>query len=171
VWRSPKVDSPDASQETSLEAPGPWMSIDVGRVRVGVAATDPERRLAFPVETVPRGKSTVERVASLVTERGIVAVFVGFPLTLAGREGPAVEDARRLAGALAQRLAIPVRLIDERLSTSSARASLRQAGRSERRQRPVIDQAAAVVILELALDASKNGILGSLIKQAKQGES
>lgn len=147
------------------------MSIDVGRVRVGVAATDPERRLAFPVETIPRGPGTVERVRSLVVERGIVSIFVGLPLTLAGREGPSADDARKFAASLKQRLDIPVRLIDERLTTSSASAALREAGRSERRQRAVIDQAAAVVILDLVLNGSNNGILDSLTGPATQGDS
>lgn len=160
--------------EAGAEAPqpqGPWASVDVGTVRVGIAATDPERRMAFPVETVPRNRDTVGRIATIVEDRGIVAVFVGLPLTLAGREGPSAEDARSLAGDLAQRLAVPVRLVDERLSTSSASAALRQAGRNARRQREVIDQAAAVVILETVLDGWNNGILGNLTEQVAQGES
>ena len=138
------------------------MAVDVGTVRVGVAATDPERRLAFPVETVPRGTGTLDRLAAIVEERRIVTVVVGLPLTLAGSEGPSAEDARSVAEALAQRLEVPVRLIDERLSTSSAASALREAGRDARRQRAVIDQAAAVVILQTALDGWNNGILGSL---------
>ena len=161
----------DRAKEATSWPPGPWMSVDVGTVRVGVAATDPDRRLAFPVETIPRDSATVERLGALVAERGAVSVFVGLPITLAGREGVSAEDARALAVALAQRLDVPVRLIDERLTTASAGASLREAGRSERHQRAVIDQAAAVVILELALDGGRNGILDSLAKPVHQGDS
>ncbi|MCJ7826848.1 MAG: Holliday junction resolvase RuvX [Demequinaceae bacterium] len=149
---------------------GPWASVDVGTVRVGVAATDPERRIAFPVETVPRDRNTMERIGAIVEERGVVAVFVGLPLTLAGREGSSALSARSFAKELVQHLAVPVRLIDERLSTSSARAALREAGWSARRQKAVIDQAAAVVILELVLDGRNNGILDNLTEQVAQGE-
>ncbi len=147
------------------------MSVDVGSVRVGIAATDPERRLAFPVETVARGKGTVGRIAQLVGERSAVAVFVGLPRTLAGGEGASAADARLIARALAEHLAVPVRLIDERFSTSTASAALRDAGRDSRRQRAVIDQAAAVVMLELALDGEKSGILGSLTELVAREES
>jgi putative Holliday junction resolvase len=147
------------------------MSVDVGTVRVGIAATDPERRLAFPVETVKRGAGTIGRIATLVVERSITAVFVGLPRTLAGSEGASAADARVVAEALAQRLAVPVRLIDERFSTSMASGALREAGRDSRRQRGVIDQAAAVVILNLALDSEKSGILDSLTEPVAQGET
>jgi putative Holliday junction resolvase len=150
---------------------GPWAAVDVGRVRVGVAATDPEGLMAFPVETLVRGEDTADRIAAIVEDRGIVAVFVGLPLTLAGEEGAAVRDSREFAGVLSQRLGIPVRLIDERLSTSTASAALREAGLDARRQRPVIDQAAATVILEAVLDGEKNGILDTLTKPVAQGES
>jgi putative holliday junction resolvase len=159
------------AQAGAPQPQGPWASVDVGTVRVGIAATDPERRLAFPVETVPRGRDTIARIASIVEERAIVAVFVGLPLTLAGKEGPSARDARSLAGNLAQHLTVPVRLVDERLSTSSASAALHEAGRSTRRQRKVIDQAAAVVILETVLDGWNNGILDNLTEQVAQGES
>jgi putative Holliday junction resolvase len=161
------VDSPEGDVVPS----GVWAAVDVGKVRVGVAATDPEGLMAFPVETVSRGEDTADRIAEIVTERGVVAVFVGLPLTLSGEEGVAARDARGFAGSLSQRLSVPVRLADERLSTSAASTALREAGWDTRRQRPVIDQAAAVVILEAVLDGRKNGILDSLTKPVAQGES
>jgi putative holliday junction resolvase len=147
------------------------MSVDVGSARVGVAATDPERRLAFPVETVPRDAHTVERIVGIAVERRVVAVFVGLPKTLSGGEGASATDARLVAGQLAELLGVPVRLIDERFSTSTATATLHEAGRDTRRQRAIIDQAAAVVILESALDGEKNRILDSLTEQARHEES
>jgi len=147
------------------------MAVDVGTVRVGIAATDPERRIAFPVETVARGKGTIDRIAALVAERSIAAVFVGMPRTLAGAEGASAADARVVAEALGQRLAVPVRLIDERFSTSIATAALHDAGRNSRSQRGVIDQAAAVVMLEWAIDGEKSGNLDSLTEPVVRGES
>jgi putative Holliday junction resolvase len=151
------------------------MALDVGTVRIGVAATDPERRLAFPVETVARGhgerglEAAVTRIVDVATERGVVAVFVGLPRTLTGSEGVSAQHAHAVAVAVRQRLAIPVRLLDERFSTATASASLREAGRNSRTQRGVIDQAAAVVILDLALDGSRNGILGTLTRGVDKG--
>lgn len=143
-------------------ADGTWVSIDVGTVRVGVAATDPERRMAFPVETVPRNTGAIGTVLALGEDRGAVAYFVGLPKTMAGGESASAADAREFARAIAEHTEFPVRLIDERLTTATASASLRQAGRTSRQQRAVIDQAAAVVILELALDGVKNGVLDTL---------
>ncbi len=164
------VDEADV-RDKNVFPQGPWAAVDVGRVRVGVAATDPEGLMAFPVETLPRGEDTADRIAAIVEDRGIVAVFVGLPLTLSGQEGAAVRDCRDFARVLLQRLDIPVRLVDERLSTSKASAALREAGRDARRQRPVIDQAAATVILETVLDGRKNAILDTLTRPVAQGES
>lgn len=161
----------DGGPSTAHGLTGPWIAIDIGRVRVGVAATDPEGRMAFPAETLLRGSDTVDRIAGIAAERGATAAFVGLPLTLRGSEGRSAEDARAFAGELAQRLSIPVRLIDERLSTSAASTALREAGRDSRGQRAVIDQAAAVLILEAALAGHKNGILDSLTRPVAQGES
>lgn len=133
------------------------IGIDVGSVRVGVAASDPDGIMAFPVETVLRSDSAVRRIAEIVAERAAVEVFVGLPRHLSGAEGASAGDARDFAAALAELVAPPVRLIDERLSTASASRAMREAGRSARRQRDTIDQAAAVVILDTALDAARRG--------------
>jgi putative Holliday junction resolvase len=124
-------------------------------VRIGVACSDPDGILATPVETVRRDRSGkhVRRLAELVAELGAVEVIVGLPRTLADRTGPSAVDAMELADALAQRIApTPVRLADERLTTVSAQRSLRAAGIRAREQRAVIDQAAAVAILQSWLD-------------------
>jgi putative Holliday junction resolvase len=127
----------------------------VGSVRIGVAASDPDGILATPVETVRRDRSGrhVRRLAELVAELEAVEVIVGLPRTLADRTGPSARDAIELAEVLAARIApTPVRLADERLTTVSAQRSLREAGVRAKGQRGVIDQAAAVTILQGWLD-------------------
>lgn len=141
---------------------GVRLGVDVGSVRVGVAASDPDALMAFPVETVQRGPGDVAAVAALANERGAITVFVGLPRTLRGEEGPSAADARGFAGALAELTDATVRLIDERFSTATASQAMRAAGRSAKKQRQVIDQAAAVVILENALDVDKQSNLDAV---------
>jgi putative Holliday junction resolvase len=131
------------------------LGIDVGSVRIGVACSDPDGILATPVETVRRERSGrhLRRLAALAAELDVVEVIVGLPRTLADRTGPAAIQAIELAEALGQLIApIPVRLADERFTTVSAQRSLRAAGVRSRQQRAVIDQAAAVAILQSWLD-------------------
>ncbi|MGA8545772.1 MAG: Holliday junction resolvase RuvX, partial [Mycobacterium sp.] len=130
---------------------GRRLGIDVGSVRIGVACSDPDGILATPVETVRRDRSGkhLRRLVELVAELQAVEVVVGLPRTLADRTGPSARDAIELAGELTSRIApIPVRLADERLTTVSAQRSLQQAGMRAKSQRRVIDQAAAVAILQ-----------------------
>jgi putative holliday junction resolvase len=128
----------------------------VGSIRVGVAACDPDGVLATPVETVRRGAGEMDRLAAIVGEQRAIEVVVGLPVSLSGQEGPAAAAAREFANALAQRVApCPVRLVDERLSTVAATRGMRDSGVSTRRGRPAIDQAAAAVILQSALDIER----------------
>lgn len=138
---------------------GRRLGIDVGSVRIGVAGSDPDGILATPIETVRRDRSGrhVRRLAELAAELDVVEVVVGLPRTLADRTGPAAADAIEVADQLAEALACrvpptPVRLADERLTTVGAQRSLRAAGVRAREQRAVIDQAAAVAILQSWLD-------------------
>jgi putative Holliday junction resolvase len=134
---------------------GRRLGVDVGTVRIGVASSDPDGILATPVETVRRDRSDkhVRRLAQLVNELEAVEVVVGLPRTLADRSGPSATDAIELAEQLARRIApTPVRLSDERLTTVSAQRSLRDAGVRAKGQRAMIDQAAAVGILQNWLD-------------------
>lgn len=132
---------------------GVVVAVDVGRVRVGVAASDPDRLLASPVETVPAPGHA--RVAEIVAERSAVLVVVGLPTSLSGRAESASADMARLWAAALEPLIDPVevRLVDERLTTVAATASLRASGRSAKQSRSVIDQAAAVALLQGVLDA------------------
>jgi putative Holliday junction resolvase len=144
---------------------GRRLGIDVGSVRIGVACSDPDAILATPVETVRRERSGkhLRRLAKLVAELEAVEVVVGLPRTLADRTGPSALDAIELADALAQRIApTPVRLADERLTTVAAQRSLRAAGVRAKEQRAVIDQAAAVAILQSWLDQRRAAAAGEL---------
>ena len=135
----------------------------MGSVRIGVASSDPDGILATPVETVRRDRSGkhLRRLAELAAKLEAVEVIVGLPRTLADRTGPAAIDAIQLAEALAQRIApTPVRLADERLTTVSAQRSLRAAGVRAKEQRAVIDQAAAVAILQGWLDQRRTAVSG-----------
>ncbi|GAA1261343.1 Holliday junction resolvase RuvX [Pseudonocardia aurantiaca] len=123
-----------------------------------MALSDPDGVLATPLVTVPRdvdGGSDVRSIAGLVAEHEAVGVVVGLPRTLAGREGPAAEAARGFAVALEGALDVPVELSDERLTTVVATRQLRERGVKGRRQRAVVDQAAAVAILQSWLDAAR----------------
>lgn len=136
---------------------GVRLGIDPGDSRIGVASSDPSGFLATPVETVRSGGGDVRRIAELVAELGAVEVVVGLPRSLNGSEGPAAEKARRLATRLARRVApVPVRMCDERLTTVSAESILREQGRRGARRRAVVDQAAAVLILQTALDTERS---------------
>ena len=164
---------------------GARLGVDVGMARIGLAASDPDGLVATPVETVPRvlapggksggagkggsskgGKSargTTADVARIVTEaeeRFAAVVYVGLPRHLSGKEGAATADARAFAARLVVALAAAgqaaeVRLVDERMTTVSAHQALHAAGRKSKRHRSVIDQAAAVIILQSALDAER----------------
>jgi putative Holliday junction resolvase len=135
---------------------GVRLGVDPGDARIGVARSDPTGFLATPVETVRRGKGDLRRIARILEEAEAIEVVVGLPRSLSGGEGPAARKARDFARALARRVApVPVRLCDERLSTVSAEAMLRDRGRTGSDRRSVVDQAAAVLILQQALDTER----------------
>lgn len=143
----------------SLQPPDPGrgrrLGIDVGTVRIGVAISDPDGILATPVETIRRDRTDkhVRRLTRLVNELEAVEVVVGLPRTLADRSGSSARDAIELAEQLDRRIApTPVRLSDERLTTVAAQRALREAGIRAKGQRSMIDQAAAVGILQNWLD-------------------
>jgi putative Holliday junction resolvase len=130
--------------------------MDPGDARIGVARSDPSGFLATPVETVQRGKGDLARLVAILAEEEAVEVVVGLPRSLSGAEGPAAAKAREFATALARLIApVPVRLWDERLTTVTAESMLRQRGKKGAKRRAVVDQAAAVVILQHALDAER----------------
>lgn len=135
-------------------ADGVRLGVDWGKARIGVAACNAGTTFAYPVETVPAGRDEMRSLTAIVEEYAPDIVYVGLPLTLAGERGIAAGQVTERAAALATAIApVEVRLIDERMSTASASRSLGDAGRRSRQQRRVIDQAAAVEILQRAIDA------------------
>lgn len=142
---------------------GVRLAVDPGDARIGVAASDPGGVLASPVETVRRGPGDLDRIAALVVEREAREVVVGLPASLSGSEGAAARSARAFAKALAAKLdPVPVRMVDERLTTVTAQQQLvsgpghaKRGARAGRARRAVIDQAAAVVLLQAALDTER----------------
>jgi putative Holliday junction resolvase len=135
---------------------GRRLGVDVGDVRIGVAVSDPDGILATPVETVPAGPHAVARLAELVREHDVLECVVGLPMGLSGREGPAAIKVRSFCAELAPAISpVPIRLFDERMTTMTAQGQLQHSGRSGAARRKVIDQAAATVILQTALEAER----------------
>ena len=135
---------------------GKRLGVDVGEARVGVAQCDPDAILATPVVTLRRNGSDIRRAVKIVRDEEIMEVIVGLPLNMDGTEGISARHARMWAGKLARRIApVQVWLVDERLSTVSAHAHLSAAGRDSRKHRSVVDQVAATVILETALEMER----------------
>lgn len=136
--------------------PGVRLGLDPGDARIGVARCDPTGFLATPLETVRRGRGDVSRLRKLVAETEAVEVVVGLPRSLSGAEGPAALKVRDFAQLLARQIdPVPVRLCDERLTTVSAESMLRERGRKGQDRRSVVDMAAAVLILQNALDTER----------------
>lgn len=137
------------------------LGLDLGTRRIGVAVSDSRRRLASPVTTLARrGDPAADHraVSELVTEYGAVGVVVGLPLTLSGQVGRAAEAVRDEVEAMRSALGLDIEVTDERFTTVTAAGALRSAGRRARRQRSVIDQAAAAVILQSWLDREANRV-------------
>lgn len=150
---SPGVDDPGLGRR---------LGVDVGSVRVGTSLSDPGAFLATPLVTLQRDAkrgSDLTELVRLVAEHDVVEVVVGLPRTLAGRHGPAAEAAAAYAAALAERISpVPVRLSDERLTTVVVSRVLAQRGVKGKKQRAVVDQAAAVEILQSWLDARARSV-------------
>jgi len=135
---------------------GTRLGVDVGKVRVGVARSDPQGMLATPVGTVQRADASVQKVLAIAAEHDAVELVVGLPIALSGRDTASTGDAREFAQQLADTSALPVRLVDERMTTMSANSALRASGRNAKNSRSVVDQVAAVIILQHALDFERS---------------
>ena len=142
---------------------GVRVALDIGDARIGVASSDPHGILATPVETVRRGPGDLDRIASLVAELDAFEIVIGLPRSLSGGEGPAAARIREVAAQVAATVSeqltekngnsgLAVRLVDERFTTVTAERMLRERGKKGSKRRAVVDQAAAVVILQHALD-------------------
>jgi putative Holliday junction resolvase len=150
---------------------GVRLALDWGDARIGVAACDPDGVLAYPLTTVRAGGSEIAELAALVAERRPIEVLVGLPRSLRGTDGPAAMKVREQAALLAAAVQVPVRLVDERLTTVGAAERLRAAGKHAREQRGSIDAAAATLILEqaLALERARGSPPGELVSPGGRG--
>jgi len=133
---------------------GALIGLDLGSKTIGVAVSDPERRIAAPVETISRTRFTIDaqRVLELAAERRAVGIVLGLPINMDGSEGPRAQSTRAFARNLAKLTELPIALWDERLSTAAVERELIAADASRARRKAVIDQHAASYILQGALD-------------------
>jgi len=136
---------------------GTLLAVDFGSARVGVAACDSGRVLAYPVTTLPAGEGIYDQLAALACEYEAVAYIVGYPLALDGRAGIAAEKIGVQARELSRRTGTPVWLVDERMTTAEAHRKLRATGRTAKTSRGVVDAQAAVGILESVLHGLNEG--------------
>ncbi|MEZ0233451.1 MAG: Holliday junction resolvase RuvX [Actinomycetota bacterium] len=149
--------TPAGDGSERLAALGRVLGLDLGDARIGVAISDPERRMAVPHGTIRVGQppGELKAVAALVHDLGIAVVVVGHPRSMSGASGPRAQQAEAFAEALAPSVGVPVELQDERLSTAEAERALREAGVTGPRRRRVVDESAATVILGAWLDAHR----------------
>ena len=139
---------------------GVRIALDIGDARIGVASSDPHGILATPVCTIQRGRGDLERIAALAAELEAFEVVIGLPRSLSGGEGPAAVKIRETAEQVRDKVLVvnsgtTVRLVDERFTTVTAERMLRERGKKGSKRRAVVDQAAAVVILQHALDLER----------------
>jgi len=133
---------------------GVLLGLDLGAKTIGVAASDPDRRVAAPVEIIARKRFTLDaqRILALAAERRAAGLVLGLPVNMDGSEGPRAQSTRAFARNLAQLTELPIALWDERLSTAAVERALIAADASRARRKAVIDQHAAAYILQGALD-------------------
>jgi putative Holliday junction resolvase len=135
---------------------GRRIAFDYGDVRIGVAVSDPDSILSSPLITLKTtDKRLVKQISQILSDIEPVAIYVGRPALLSGLDGSATEKASEFVALLATLTQVPIELIDERMSTISAARTLRDAGRNAKESKDAIDMAAAVAILDFALDIEK----------------
>jgi putative Holliday junction resolvase len=152
---------------------GVRLAVDPGTVRIGVARSDRSGIIATPLTVVRRGKGDTDALASLAAAEEAIEILVGLPRSLSGREGPAAVTARKFAQRLADRVApLPVRLVDERFTTTTAHEALRASGKSSRARRETVDAAAAAVLLGAALESERRtgSVPGELVVAGPAGD-
>lgn len=134
-------------------SPGRLMGIDVGEKRVGVALSDEYQLIASPLSVVERGPNEFEALASLAQQYEVIELVAGLPTGMSGREGPQAADVRTFATAVAERLDLPLRFWDERLTTVQAERALVESGHRRQRRKHLVDAVAAALMLQNFLDA------------------
>lgn len=134
---------------------GVRIGVDVGAVRIGIAKCDPDGILATPLTVVARGEGDLNAIAALVKEHDAVEVLVGLPVSLKGSVGAAAVQAEEFARHLSRCVTVPIRMVDERFTTTTAHQAFRAAGRNTRETKSVVDAAAAALIVQNAIDFEK----------------
>lgn len=139
------------------------IGVDPGTRRVGVAVSDANGTMAFPLTVLERGEGDayLDELANLARMREADEIVVGLPTRLDGTEGPEAVEAIRIAGILRKKLELPVHLLDERFTTTIAQGALQNGGMSSRKQRPVVDKIAATILLQSYLDANPSPAPGA----------
>ena len=141
-----------------MSLPHPILAIDHGEARIGLAITDPVGIMAHPLETVSNDSSAIDRILQLIAQRQVQSLVIGLPLRMDGSEGTAGQKIRRFKNQLKTNLPehFPIEMVDERMTTIAASEKLREAGKKEKQQKGIIDQAAAVEILNSYLQSQSN---------------
>ena len=135
---------------------GRRIAFDYGDVRIGVAVSDPDSILSYPFTTLKTAdKNLTSEIVQLLADIEPVAIYVGRPSLLSGNDGAATDKVVRFVSLLATITSVPVQLIDERMSTISAARNLREAGRNAKESKNAIDMAAAVAILDFAIEIER----------------
>lgn len=129
------------------------LACDVGTVRIGVARSDASQMLAVPLDSVAAGDTAIAQIVGLISEYSVVEIIVGLPLKMDGTEGASAEMARTWSAQLQASTDVPLRLVDERLTTVQAQRGLHAAGRTIKNSRSAIDSASAVVLLQSVLES------------------
>lgn len=138
---------------------GRRLGIDVGTVRIGIAQCDPDGILATPLDTVYRragDETALQRIAGLVRETDPIELVTGLPRSLDGAQRAAAASTLDFTARIARATGVPVRLVDERFSTTQAHTVLQAVGKSARKRREIVDAVAAVVILQSAIDHERS---------------
>jgi putative Holliday junction resolvase len=135
---------------------GRRIAFDYGDVRIGVAVSDPDSILSSPLTTLKTSdKELLQQISAIFSEIEPVSIYVGRPALLSGNDGSATEKAKEFVALLTTITTAPIEMIDERMSTISAARNLREAGRNAKDSKDAIDMAAAVAILDFAIEIEK----------------
>lgn len=137
---------------------GRKLAIDIGRARLGIAISDLSGILSSPLDSVRRiadDSETIQEILKIVADNEVQEIYVGDPVSLSGEITPSTDDARNFASLLQSTTVLPVRLIDERLTTVTAARNLRDSGKNAKTSKSLIDSASAVVILEAVLQVER----------------
>lgn len=140
------------------------LALDVGNSRIGVAVS--QGSLSLPHSAIQNNDEALKAIDHLVEEYSPVCIYVGLPLSLSGSHTQSTKMALDFARQVSARTSVPVRLIDERLTSRSASVQLRSAGKNSRQQKAIIDASAAALILEFAINAERDGFSGLSLEEA-----